>query len=194
MPNSWKSKEFLDLHKEWNNKLKDADFKDAESYDYRTGEVRLKEWDSFYFQTHNDPEIFLIKQEYYYRAYQFLHQYNWVSKSEQQIWLMHSQGMGVRIISTYLQVRGIKTNKDYIASIVKRLKIVMKEFLKQCEDKILSQSETHQPQIWDSSTNFGSKNLENLTPGLEKSTREPTSLTTSQLSLIFCLKKTLLQK
>jgi hypothetical protein len=125
----------LKLIKEWDQKLKDSGFKDVESRDKKTGELRLTAWDSHYFQIRNTPEIFEIKQEYYYKANQFLSSYRFVSHTERHIWEMHSSGFGVRQIADDLKAAGIKTNKDYVATIVTRLKKAMREATK-CESEI----------------------------------------------------------
>lgn len=132
MPSSPKAR-LLSLLREWDKRLRQSGFRDVESRDKKTGELRLTAWDSYYFKIRNSPDIFEIKQEYYYRAGQFLNSYKFISQTDKHIWEMHSQGIGLRQIAKSLKDLGIRTNKDYVANIVKRLKRAMREATK-CEN------------------------------------------------------------
>lgn len=138
--NPFKDKAFLDIKQIWDKKLKDSGFLDIEKLDKRSGEYLLMEWDSHYFQSHYDPLAFEARQEYYLRCNQFLNNHTFTSKTDIQIWQLHSRGLGVRQIAEWLKIRGVKTNKDQVASIVNRLKSLMKEAPK-CEKKTSLQLE-----------------------------------------------------
>ena len=114
------------LLKIWDAKLKASGFKDIEKRT-KKGELTLNAWDSHYFQARYEPDVFDIKQEYYYKARQFLHSYKFKSQTDKHIWEMHSDGFGLRVIAQSLVDSGIRTNKDYVATIVKRLKKAMRE-------------------------------------------------------------------
>lgn len=125
--NPFKTKAFKLLKNEWDKVLEKAGFKDAEKADPKTGEPRLKAWDSHYFHARHFPESFEAKSEYYYQCFHFLHSYNFKSKTDRQVWELHTQGQGLRIIATVLKSQGVETNKDYVATTVNRLKALMKK-------------------------------------------------------------------
>ncbi len=185
MTSPWRSKSFLDLKREWDKKLKDDNFKDVESFDPRSNETRLKEWDSFYFQTHSDPELFHLKQEYYYRAHQFLNAHTFKCQRDKDIWRLHSEGTGVRGIARHFVDEGQKSNKDFVAAIVNSLKAEMKGFFTECKETISSSLDQQQSSIFPSSTALGSKACVPRTPGLRESKKRPISQIIDQLSLEF---------
>lgn len=123
---SKKSDELMKLTEIWYQKLKESGFKDIEQLD-KSNEYRLKEWDSCYFHLRNDPDIFDIKREYYYQANQFLHSYSFKSETDRHAWQLHSEGVGFREIAKSLRSKGTRTNKDIVATVIRRLKRAMKE-------------------------------------------------------------------
>jgi hypothetical protein len=106
---------------EWNKKLADSGFKDAETTD-KAGRRQLKQWDSCYFQQRHDFERFQSKASYYLAAYHFLHSHRFLSQTDRHIWQLHAEGYGLRVIATSLVCLGIKTNKDQVATVINRLK------------------------------------------------------------------------
>ncbi len=123
----YKSKYLQKLIAQWDLKLEESGFHDVESRDKKTGELRLSAWDSHYFQIRTTPDVFESKQEYYLQAHHFLNSYKFKTQTEVHIWQMHSEGYGLRQIAQSLRDLGIRTNKDYVATIVIRLKKAMKE-------------------------------------------------------------------
>lgn len=121
------------LLKIWDEKLKQSGFRDIEKRN-KKGELTLAAWESHYFQARHEPEIFEIKQDYYYKATQFLHAHKFKSQTDKHIWEMHSNGHGLRVIAQSLISSGMtRANKDYVATIVNRLKAAMREAT--CKDE-----------------------------------------------------------
>lgn len=135
MSSPFRSKEFQKLREEWNERLRSDGFKDIEKADKKTGELKLSAWDSHYFQARYDVDMFLIKADYYLKAYQFLHLYKFKTQTDRHVWRMHSEGIGLRDIAKFLQGLGLKTNKDYVATILNRLKKVMREVTIECKSE-----------------------------------------------------------
>ena len=86
------TKEFQELQKEWDRRLKESGFEDIEQ---RSG--HLKKW-SIKFTL--DAEIKMkAKEEYYRMAGHFLHEYKFANAVERRIWELHCQGEGkLRIV------------------------------------------------------------------------------------------------
>ena len=127
-----KTKHLKELQKLWYKKLEEQGFRDIEQSD-----GRLREWDSFYFQHHFNPDLFRLKHHYYYQATQFLNHLRDNPETPElhiEIWHMHSEGMGVRQIALKLQARmdvilsKVRYNKDNIGEIVNSLKKAFNEF------------------------------------------------------------------
>jgi hypothetical protein len=138
MPSPYKSKEFKALLDKWDERLKESGLKDVERLDKRSGELKLIAWDSHYFSVRNHPDSFAIKHEYYYQAHQFLNSHKFKSHTDRHIWEMHADGQGLRVIAQTLKNLGIKTNKDYVATTVNRLKKAMREATERCKKEISS--------------------------------------------------------
>lgn len=93
----FQTKSFKNLKKEWYKKLEQSGFKDAETEHY------LKEWDSHYFQSRIEPDLFDIKQTYFYQAEQFLQTDSFDSNLDREIWRLHSDGLSYREICTRIK-------------------------------------------------------------------------------------------
>lgn len=139
--NKFSSPEFKALEREWQQKLKESGFNDAESGPY------LKEWDSFYFQARHEPQSFNLHHDYYYLAVHFLNEHEFSSQYEKDIWKMHANGMGYREIAKEIEKTQTHTshcserhcdifcliqtgesfivNKDKVGLIIKRLITIM---------------------------------------------------------------------
>ncbi len=80
-----------EIQKKWYRKLEDAKFEDAESMRY--GDDRpLKAWHSYAFQR-IAPIEFEITHDYYEKALELLHNYEFSSLVQQRIWELHCAGM-----------------------------------------------------------------------------------------------------
>lgn len=117
--------ELKTLQKVWYKKLKENGFEDIE--DTSSPREYLKTWHSSYFQVRYTPEIFDLKQEYYRRASQFLHDHTFVDIIQKKIWELHAEGQSVRAISLALEPLGIQMNKDQVHKVVVGLVKQMKE-------------------------------------------------------------------
>lgn len=118
--------EFLLLQDKWYQRLKKEGFRDVEVRDH-TDTAVLKSWDSFRFQARFTPESFEDVSTYYYRAYQFLHCYEFSNTVDEITWKLHVNGCPIRDIAFHLKnEHKVRTNKDYVRAIIKRLQCVMK--------------------------------------------------------------------
>lgn len=138
MTKPFKSKEFKALKDKWYSKLKSEGFKDAESFNEASGEDKLIKWDTHEIRVRaegTDPEKFYVKQEYYYKAHQFLNNYSFKTQTDRHIWELHSEGYGFRMIAKSLAALGIKTYKEKVAKIVHRLKEAMREATIECKNE-----------------------------------------------------------
>ena len=126
-----------ELVKIWYAKLKESGFKDAERFLNDHCEPVLHYWDSTYFSTSGAvrPEEFEARQEYFYKATQFLNTYQFKSQTDHHIWRLHSEGMGLRGISKDLAESGVKLNKDSVARVIKRLQVKMRLAEAICESE-----------------------------------------------------------
>ncbi len=129
------SKEFNELKNDWNKKLKETGFEDAECT-LKNGHTLLKQWHSSYFKSPShgfkDPELYALKADYFYYATQFLHTESFAYHWEREIWALHTEGWGVREIAKKLQEKGItgSFSRNSIWKILGELKAQMSEFLK----------------------------------------------------------------
>lgn len=118
------AKELKKLQREWNKKLKDSGFVDAEEPD-----GRLKRWHGHYF--HNryrpDPEFQASKEEYYRMAGHFLYDHAFEDDVQRLIWSMHAEGKGQRVIIKELKHRGLRGHFDFVGSTIRNLAIAMKK-------------------------------------------------------------------
>lgn len=110
------------LKAEWDKKLADSGFEDAE---YSGG--RLKTWASFEHARDFDANVFEAKETYYRLAGQFLHEYEFKNDIERDIWAQHADGVSIRNIFTLLKNQGRHTYRDGIEATIKRLAKEMKK-------------------------------------------------------------------
>lgn len=89
------NKDFKKLQAEWDKKLKDDGFEDAENRD-----GTLKIWHDLHFRkpSHdtNQRADFEATSEYYRLTSQFLHSHQFSSLSERHIWELHCEGKSVK--------------------------------------------------------------------------------------------------
>ncbi len=121
---AFKQKQFKDLQAHWYEILKNEGFQEIE--DTNSPREFLKCWHHSYFiiKTKN-ARNFKSNTEYYYKAAQFLETYNFQSFYEKEVWRLHAEGKSVRAIAAYLKNHGIRTNKDYVANIIRCLKTLL---------------------------------------------------------------------
>lgn len=118
-----KTKTFLELDKEWKKKLKDSGFNDIED---ESENIDRGSWD---FRTTKVMNSFNTKSEYYYRATQFLNDYNFDTALDKTVWMYHAEAIGVRDISKLLiKLKICKLRHVSIFNIVTRLNREMKGF------------------------------------------------------------------
>jgi O-methyltransferase involved in polyketide biosynthesis len=111
-----KNKDFLALQAEWDQKLADSGFEDAENRD-----GTLKVWASHFFAVRYNPTLFQAKEDYYRAAGSFLHEFKFANKGERAIWELHSQGISIREIVKILKKRGTKTHRRKVHETLQRL-------------------------------------------------------------------------
>lgn len=102
------------LQREWYQKLKDTGFQDIEVYSggeqnrYRTNSGWIEKMGA---------ERFLIKRDYYILAGHFLHDHDFKSEGEKEIWSLHSDGKTIRSIAKALEMRSCQ-----VFLVIKRLR------------------------------------------------------------------------
>lgn len=108
------------LQAEWYQRLRETGFDDIE----QTAEsnAKLRSWHSYHFSIQHDPSRFQAKQEYYYKATQYLDHGKFRTKTEKHLWKLHSEGLGLRQIVVVMKTNGFHYNKDQCAAIVRRIK------------------------------------------------------------------------
>lgn len=108
--------EFDKLQAEWDKKLAESGFEDAEQ---RDGNLKL--WSSMLFKVHHNPTLYQAKEEYYRLAGQFLHDHKFVDDTERAIWELHAEGTSMRDIVMTLKPKGHKVYKWKVQQIIRRL-------------------------------------------------------------------------
>lgn len=99
----YRTPEFMALNVEWNKKLKESGFKDAENQ--HPVDPWLNEWESVYFQIRNTPEDFGAKRRYFELAGQFgFVAENFKKKKHQRVWQLHAEGYSVRVTAKMLKM------------------------------------------------------------------------------------------
>lgn len=114
-----KSKDFKALQAKWYAKLEKKGFVDIEQ---KNG--RLKTYDGLFFHTQlgkKGQSFFEAKEEYYRRAGQFLHEYQFETPFAKQVWALHADGYGIREIVDYLKQKGIKTYRRAVHELLQGL-------------------------------------------------------------------------
>lgn len=124
MSSPFKTKEFLELNKKWQKKLKKSGFEDIEQ-----DENSLKSW-SMIFLLNYEPITWKAKEDYYRLAAQMLQDYKFSSKTEKFIWEEHAKGTSIRSIVKLLKRKGIKTYKCKVHATIKNL---VKEIIAKCQ-------------------------------------------------------------
>lgn len=106
----YKTPKFKSLRTKWYKKLKDKGFEDIEQDD-----VRLKQWSDTYFKrngaSQSNNTIVKAKLAYYSSCRQFLEEYKFKNKIEKQMFAMHSEGIGIRVIAVELKTYRTKVHK-----------------------------------------------------------------------------------
>lgn len=108
--------EFEKLQAEWDKKLKDSGFEDAEQ---RDGNLKL--WSTMLFRVHHNDTLYRAKEEYYRLAGHFLHDHKFTSTTEHAVWELHAKGMSMRDIVATLKPLGYKVYKWKVQQIIRRL-------------------------------------------------------------------------
>lgn len=120
------SKEFKKLQAEWDKKLKDSGFNDAE----QRKDENLKNW-SCLFSTKHTPVQAEAKYEYYRACGHFLHEYKFSEEAERRMFQLHSEGVSMRgIVKVLTQEkcwfkRGHRPCKFTVQTVLKRLTSIM---------------------------------------------------------------------
>lgn len=117
-----KSNKFKDLQSKWYDKLKRGGFKDIEQED-----GNIKTWSGHVYRYCKTQDQIDIKTDYYRLAGQFLHEYKFQTPTEKFLWKNHSEGVSLRSIARLLAKKGIKTNKDALNAVLKKLVDKMKK-------------------------------------------------------------------
>lgn len=118
-----KADQLKSLTEKWYAKLAKEGFKDAE-YDERN----LKFYTSAMCDRGYDNEAWVNgKIDYYRMAEHFLNEHKFSSSAEKYMWELHSNGMGVRGISTKLKARNVKKDKNAVSQILRGLSAIMFE-------------------------------------------------------------------
>lgn len=118
-----KTKEFKALNDKWQKKLKKSGFEDIED---EKGNIDRGSWD---FRTKKVLYSYQTKVEYYYKATQFLNDYNFETPLDRAVWTYHVEGIGRREIAKLLQKLKMSTLEHAsIGFIIVRLNKEMVEF------------------------------------------------------------------
>lgn len=110
------TKQFSKLKKIWDKKLKDSGFQDIEGdHDIviTSGVLSARR-----FFERNTYDSFRNKERYYQLAGHFLHEHNFQTYLDKEIWRLHSEGLSYRDISEQIKV----LKKTQICKVVKTLK------------------------------------------------------------------------
>lgn len=113
-----RSKDYRKLQAEWDRKLKKSGFEDIEQ---RNGEFKNRVTSNGS-PSRLDPATFEAWQTYYRLAGQFLHEHQFDSPIERQIWELHADGLSAHKIAVILKKQRIrKKSHDTISIIIRRL-------------------------------------------------------------------------
>ncbi len=115
-------KNFDNLKAKWYKKLANSGFADIERED-----GTLKRWDSTAFYDRYDATTAAMKTEYYRLAGQFLHEYEFVSALDKEIWRLHAEGVTYPNISKSIKrfAKNHGTGRDAVNRVVIRLRTIM---------------------------------------------------------------------
>lgn len=112
-------KEFKKLQADWDAKLKESGFEDAETRD-----GNLKTWHKYDVLDRFSREDGETKMEYFAAAGRFLHDYQFESLSERTVWQLHCEGLSIRQILKAIKDSKVKS-KWKVHQIVQKLKAAM---------------------------------------------------------------------
>lgn len=116
-----KSKEFLDLQKEWYDKLEKSGFKDVEQDEFYLKSRISRQNLSLLEETEVSTSIADSKAEYYRLAGHFLHEYDFANDRERIIWELHADGASIEMIVKCMKFRGFKVYKRLVHETLQRL-------------------------------------------------------------------------
>jgi hypothetical protein len=111
MSSPFKAPEFKKLFKEWNERLKQSGFQDAE--DFNLPEPALKSWHSLKWENERAEKRSVEATHYFELAQDVLHTFPFKTDVHRRTWELHCQGLSVRQISDRLdfQLIGYKGKK-----------------------------------------------------------------------------------
>lgn len=115
--------EYEKQREKWYGKLKKSGFRDIEHDD-----DTLTEYSSVYFKKHTFEEI-EAKQRYHDMAISFLEHYKFETNKDRIIWEYHANNISVRDIAELLKKVKIRTNRNSVSQVVRRLKVKMFDML-----------------------------------------------------------------
>jgi hypothetical protein len=121
--NPFKTKEFKKLFEEWNNRLEEEGFADAEDFSQNCD--RLKTWHSFKFVLGTAPLRASECAEYFDRAQQLLHNgFIFENELALRIWQLHCIGYSIRKISEIIEQTMLNytgTRRNNVHYIIKKI-------------------------------------------------------------------------
>lgn len=117
----YNTKQFLELQKEWYDKIKEEGFNDIEEFitSFRVRDHLIANY---------TKETFESKEYYYRLASQFIYSHKFNDEAEKLIWELHSEAVSIRRTVTLLRASGIKIsnnrliNKRYVNEIIIELR------------------------------------------------------------------------
>lgn len=127
MSSQYKTKEFLELKKKWDEKLKSSGLENIEQED-----GNLKKWSNSFYSEESSEIVRQAKEEYYRLATQVLHSYPFKKTTHQFIWEQHSNGVSVRDIAKALRKRRLPWDKNKVHAIVQA---IAKEMIGKCSKR-----------------------------------------------------------
>lgn len=125
-PKFYETKDFLKLDNEWQKKLEESGFEDAENK-----ERNLKEWDGQQFKrtTRNRDSVVYMesKIEYYRLASRFLHEYKFEDNISKVIWELHADGLSKTETVKAIKKLRLIGNIHKVKYVIKKLQVEMRE-------------------------------------------------------------------
>lgn len=118
-----KKPNYADLKKIWYKKLKESGFRDIE-YD---NPLLLIERGYPNSADYKDAFLRDATEAYYRMCLHFLNAHEFQNPIEKTMWEYHSEGLGVRAITTTLAKINIKTNRTAVWLIIKKHQKIMKQ-------------------------------------------------------------------
>lgn len=105
MSSPFRAKSFLELKKQWYQRLEEEGFEDIERAEHA---LKLYHSDYFADSRRNDSSVIEAKETYYRVAGQFLNDHKFKNKWERMVWAMHAEGKGIREIAASIKRPGLK--------------------------------------------------------------------------------------